>query len=140
MTMIGKRVRQIGGFEELIGRTGIVAEVITDEKFNDHALVTRVGEDDFWCPVALLDVLPVNMTHKEANACLDRFYDSAFAYLQGDDAEDKRKANEAHEELKFNLGHGGYSPSWSPGIKRKFYQWNPTEGKFETPAEEKWEF
>jgi len=135
--MIGKRVRQVAGFEQLIGRIGFVEEIITDEKFNDHALCTRLGGDDFWCPVALLEVLPAT---KNPNECLDRFYDSAFQFLQGDDEEDKRKANEAYQELQCHLEQGGIKPTWSPGIRRKFYQWDPTEGKFRTPPDEKWEF
>ena len=47
---LGKRVKQVSGIPELVGRVGTVSEVIIDEKNVFHCLCDN-DAGGFWCPI-----------------------------------------------------------------------------------------
>jgi hypothetical protein len=52
---LGKRVKQVAGIPELIGRVGLVVEIFIDENDVLHCLCDSVA-GGFWCPVHLLRI------------------------------------------------------------------------------------
>jgi hypothetical protein len=49
-----RKVRQVGGLVEYIGRSGVVEDTMYDEKGVLHCLVKREQDDLFWCPAHYL--------------------------------------------------------------------------------------